>query len=153
MAARDAQESLRGSRRPENEARSDPREAKRLSKGVKERPKDPQELEKLVFMISIPLCSGIGGSSTPGPPGTSTLGPWTSKKQEKDVKKHNQETKNAQTSPTESHLRQKSEPESQKERKRAKRPKKSVSCRRNEGQCHRLPRLCIKSKPPRSFGG
>ena len=112
---RGAQESPREPRRPQNEARSDPREPKSLPKGVQERPKELQELEKLIFTISIPLCSGIGGSSTPGPPGTSTLGPWTSKKREKMSKNIVERRKNAKTSPTESRLRQKSEPESQKE--------------------------------------
>ena len=90
---RGAQESPREPQRPQNDAQSDPREPKSLPKGVQERPKEPQKREKLIFTISIPLCSGICGFSTPRPPGTSTLGPWASKKRKKTLKKQSREEK------------------------------------------------------------
>ena len=88
---RGAQESPREPQRPQNDAQSDLREPKSLPKGVPERPEEAQKREKLLFIILIPLCSGIGGYSTPRPPGTSTLGPWASKKRKNTQKRQSRE--------------------------------------------------------------
>ena len=101
-----------------------PREPKRASKSPKRRPKWSQSAqkaipesdffdfynEKLLFSISIPLCSGIGGFTTPDPPRMSTLGPLGLQKANKKASKTRDEIKHAKNSPIEGQLMRKSAP-------------------------------------------